>query len=77
MRTPVKLLAALTVLSLFASFTAASAETIRLNGTGSGLVPMKPLITAFQKENKGVAFALEKSLGSSASIKAVAKKGGQ
>lgn len=64
----------LAALSLLSSVPAAlAADTIRLNGTGSGLVLMKPLIAAFQKENNGVSFDLEKSLGSSASIKAVAK----
>ncbi|GFO63032.1 PstS family phosphate ABC transporter substrate-binding protein [Geomonas paludis] len=73
MRNPSRLLGVVTVLSLLASITAASAETIRINGTGSGLVLMKPLVAAFHKDNKGVTFDLEKSLGSSASIKAVAR----
>lgn len=51
---------------------AIAADTIRINGTGSGLVLMKPLMAAFGKENRGVTFEMEKSLGSSASIKAVA-----
>lgn len=66
-------LAVVAVLSPFVSVpTSCAAETIRINGTGSGLVLMKPLIAAFQKENRDVSFDLEKSLGSSASIKAVA-----
>lgn len=67
-------LAGLAVLHSIVSIPAASAgETIRVNGTGSGLVLMKPLLAAFQKEQGGISFSMEKSLGSSASIKATAK----
>lgn len=51
--------------------TASAAETLRINGTGSGLVVIKPLAEAFQKENRGIVIEMEKSLGSSAAIKAV------
>jgi phosphate transport system substrate-binding protein len=67
-------LAVLALLSPYVSIPSASAmETVRINGTGSALVVMKPLMAAFQKENRGVSFDMEKSLGSSASIKAVGK----
>lgn len=48
-------------------------EVIRINGTGAGVALMEPLIEAFEKENKGITVHMEKSLGSSASIKAVAR----
>ncbi|QXE87228.1 substrate-binding domain-containing protein [Geomonas nitrogeniifigens] len=50
-----------------------AAETLRINGTGSGLVVVKPLTAAFQKENRGCVVVMEKSLGSSAAIKAVSR----
>lgn len=51
----------------------ARAEVIRVNGTGCGIVMMKPLIAAYQKANRGVTIEMQKSLGSSAAIKAVGK----
>ncbi|WP_224984737.1 substrate-binding domain-containing protein [Geomonas agri] len=50
-----------------------AAETIRINGTGAGLVVVKPLAAAFQKENRGIVIEMEKSLGSSAAIKALSR----
>mgnify|MGYP001255401988 CR=1 FL=1 len=62
------------LLFLFLSCPVASAaETIRINGTGSGMALMKPLIAAFQKGHKDVKFEVEKSLGSAASLKAIAR----
>ncbi|UPU35404.1 substrate-binding domain-containing protein [Geomonas paludis] len=52
---------------------ASAAETIRLNGTGCGVALMKPLIAAFQKKHKDVTFEVQKSLGSAAALKAIAK----
>lgn len=52
---------------------ASAQEVVRINGTGAGVALMEPLIEAFEKENKGIKVHMEKSLGSSASIKAVAK----
>lgn len=49
------------------------AETIRINGTGCGMALMKPLIAAFRKSNKEVSFQVQKSLGSAAALKAIAK----
>lgn len=75
MRTFMKAALAWAALTLFVDIPAVSgAENIRINGTGSALVLMKPLLAAYQKENRGVSFDMEKSLGSSASIKAVSKR---
>jgi phosphate transport system substrate-binding protein len=47
-------------------------ETIRINGSGSGLEMMKPLINAYRKAQHGISFQMEKPLGSSGAIKALA-----
>ena len=47
-------------------------ETIRINGSGSGLEMMKPLIDAYRKKQRGITFTMEKPLGSSGAIKALA-----
>ncbi|BCG45903.1 Phosphate ABC transporter, substrate-binding protein PstS [Citrifermentans bremense] len=52
---------------------ASAAETIRINGTGCGVTLMKPLIAAFQKSHPDVTFEAQKSVGSAASLKAIAK----
>ncbi|MBJ6799576.1 PstS family phosphate ABC transporter substrate-binding protein [Geomonas propionica] len=69
--------AALAVTAVLATFvsppTSSAAETLRINGTGAGLVVVKPLAEAFQKENRGIVIEMEKSLGSSAAIKAVSR----
>ena len=46
-------------------------DTIIINGSGSGLDMMKPMITAFQKNNKDITIAMEKPLGSSGAVKAL------
>ena len=48
-------------------------EVIRINGTGCGMALMMPLIAAFQKTRKDVRFEVQKSLGSAASLKAIAR----
>ncbi|WP_026843087.1 PstS family phosphate ABC transporter substrate-binding protein [Citrifermentans bremense] len=48
-------------------------EIVRLSGTGAGVALMAPLVEAFEKENKGIKVHLEKSLGSTASIKATGR----
>lgn len=53
--------------------TSFAAETIRINGTGCGMALMKPLIAAFQKSHPEVVFEVQKSVGSAASLKAIAK----
>lgn len=52
---------------------ASAQEIVRISGTGAGCALMVPLIDAFEKENKGIKVHMEKSLGSTASIKATAK----
>ena len=53
--------------------TASAAEVVRINGTGGGLVVMRSLISVFQKANPGVSFEMEESIGSAASLKALAR----
>jgi phosphate transport system substrate-binding protein len=48
-----------------------AAETITVNGSGSALDMMKPIIAAFQKNNKDVLVKMEKPLGSSGAVKAL------
>jgi phosphate transport system substrate-binding protein len=48
-------------------------EIVRISGTGAGVALMVPLVEVFEKENKGIKVHLEKSLGSTASIKATVK----
>lgn len=50
---------------------AIAAETIRINGTGSGLHMMKPLIATYTKAHSDVRIETDKALGSSGSIKAL------
>ncbi|QWV94081.1 substrate-binding domain-containing protein [Geomonas oryzisoli] len=67
-------LAVLAVVSTLVSPpTPSAAETLRINGTGAGLVALRPLVAAFEKENRGVVVDMEKSLGSSAAIKALSR----
>ncbi|MBF0328811.1 MAG: substrate-binding domain-containing protein [Nitrospirae bacterium] len=59
-------------LQLFATQPVAIAgETIRINGSGSGLDMMMPLMDAYLKSKKGITFEIEKPLGSSGAIKAL------
>jgi phosphate transport system substrate-binding protein len=46
-------------------------ETITVNGSGSALDMMKPMIAAFMKANKNIAVTMEKPLGSSGAVKAL------
>lgn len=48
-----------------------AADTITINGSGSALDMMKPMITAFQKSNKNIRIIMEKPLGSSGAVKAL------
>lgn len=50
---------------------AAWAESIRVNGSGSALYVMKPLIKAYSKAHPGDRVEMEKPLGSSGAIKAL------
>lgn len=57
-------------LLLFPAFCPA-AETININGSGSALDMMKPMIAAYRKNNNDVRIAMEKPLGSSGAVKAL------
>ncbi len=46
-------------------------DTIRINGSGSALDLMKPLIKAYQETNKNARFKMEKPLGSSGAVNAL------
>lgn len=46
-------------------------DKIRINGSGTGLEMMKPLIEEYGKINRSVSFEVEKPLGSSGAIKAL------
>lgn len=48
-----------------------AADTITVNGSGSALDMMKPIIAAYQKSNKDVRIIIDKPLGSSGAIKAL------
>lgn len=48
-----------------------AADTIRINGSGSALDMMKPLIEAYRKTSRNVRIDMAKPLGSSGSIKAL------
>lgn len=50
---------------------AAAEQTVRINGSGTGLEMMKPLIKEYLKSHPGVRFEMEKPLGSSGAIKAI------
>lgn len=47
------------------------ADTIRINGSGSALDLMEPLVKAYQKNNRNVRIVIEKPLGSSGAVKAL------
>lgn len=60
----------LVTLLLFPGLSQAT-DTISINGSGSALDMMKPLIAAYQKGNKDVRIVMEKPLGSSGAVKAL------
>lgn len=63
------LLAGLSILPLCPE--ALAGETVRINGSGSGLSMLKPLIGAYRKAHPGIDIKMEKPLGSSGAIKAL------
>ncbi len=67
---PVKGICCLCI-SLFLAQPGVAAELIRINGSGSGLDMMKPLITAYSKTHPEVDFEMDKPLGSSGALKAL------
>ena len=48
-----------------------AADTISINGSGSALDMMKPMIAAYQKTNKDLLIKMDKPLGSSGAVKAL------
>lgn len=48
-----------------------AADTIRINGSGSALDMLKPVVAAYKKVNKTAEFKMEKPLGSSGAIQAL------
>jgi len=48
-----------------------AADTIKINGSGSALDMMKPMIAVFQKANKDIRITMDKPLGSSGAVKAL------
>lgn len=50
---------------------ALAGDTVRINGSGSGLEMIKPLIEGYGKTSRGISFVMEKPLGSSGAIKAL------
>ena len=61
----------LNILSFAGSLNAIAGDTIRINGSGSGLEMMKPLIEVYGKASRDVSFEMEKPLGSSGAMKAL------
>lgn len=48
-----------------------AADTVRINGSGSAIDMLKPLIEAYRKTNRDVRIDVEKPLGSSGAVKAL------
>jgi phosphate transport system substrate-binding protein len=48
-----------------------AAETVRINGSGSSLNMLKPMVEAFRKTNRDIRIEIEKPLGSSGAIRAL------
>jgi phosphate transport system substrate-binding protein len=59
------------ILLVTGSFDALAVEVIRINGSGSALDMMKPLVETYSKSTPGVSFEMEKPLGSSGALKAL------
>lgn len=61
------------VISLLTAFSASclATDTVRINGSGSALDMLKPLMEAYRKSNRDVRLEMEKPLGSSGAVKAL------
>lgn len=70
-KTALIVFAILNVLILSGPADVFSEVTIRINGSGSALEMMKPLINAYGEQTKGVTFIMERPIGSAGTIKAV------
>lgn len=53
------------------SHSASAADSVRINGSGSALDLLKPLINAYRRSNKQVTIIMDKPLGSSGAVKAL------
>ena len=70
-RTLTRRICGLTVALLMLPALCLATETITINGSGSALDMMKPMIAAYQKSNKDVRIIMDKPLGSSGAVKAL------
>lgn len=72
---PLRLLAALLLLTIGSVLPgvpqAQAAETIRINGSGSAISMLKPLISAYRRTHPDLTIVMDKPLGSSGAIKAL------
>jgi len=59
------------LLGLLCCLSGGAAETIRVNGSGSALAMLKPLVAAYGKTSPGVVVDIGKPLGSSGAMKAL------
>jgi len=71
MRTIVTLVSAVVITAWVLSGSCLAAETVRINGSGSALNMLKPMVAAYLKSNRNVRIEIEKPLGSSGAIKAL------
>jgi phosphate transport system substrate-binding protein len=62
----------LCVLALTQSIVAMAGETVRINGSGTGLAMLNPLIKTYVESHPGISFEVDRPLGSSGSLKALA-----
>ena len=70
-RTLTRWICGLTVALLMLPALSLATETLTINGSGSALDMMKPMIAAYQKSNKEVRIIMDKPLGSSGAVKAL------
>jgi phosphate transport system substrate-binding protein len=71
MQTIVTLVSAVVMAAWALSGSCLAAETVRINGSGSALNMLKPMVAAYLKTNRNVRIEIEKPLGSSGAIKAL------
>jgi phosphate transport system substrate-binding protein len=71
MQTIVTLVSAVVMMAWVLSGSCIAAETVRINGSGSSLSMLKPMIEAYLKTNRDVRIEIEKPLGSSGAIRAL------
>jgi phosphate transport system substrate-binding protein len=74
MKTPsplVRIFCCLLALLLLVPALSQAADTFTINGSGSALDMLKPMIAAFHKSHKNIHIVMEKPLGSSGAVKAL------